>query len=257
MNEDATATLTSKEKETLRLILRGHDAKSSARALDLSVHTINGRLRDARRKLGVTSSKEAARLLLAQEGRDFLADEELGAASGEGDAQSSGSSNGAHSGRRRITGGILAMSVILALALAAAVAHDPTPSSAPPDTAPHTAPDTAPEQIAVDHATEAAAREWLADVDAGDWEASYNATGSQFRARNTLAVWSSTSRQVRSPLGAAASRVAAGYRQVYAPPNGYRSVEFRTDFSGKRDALETVTLEREDGEWRVVAYIIE
>jgi DNA-binding CsgD family transcriptional regulator len=249
MNEDATATLTSKEKETLRLILRGHDAKSSARALDLSVHTINGRLRDARRKLGVTSSKEAARRLLAEEGRDFLADEELGAAPEEGEAQSSGSSNGAHSGHRRITGGILAMSAILALALAAAVAHDPTPSISPPD--------TAPEQVAVDHATEAAAREWLADVDAGDWEASYDATGSQFRARNTLEVWSDTSEQVRTPLGGAASRVAAGYRQVYAPPNGYRSVEFRTDFSGKPDALETVTLEREDGEWRVVAYIIE
>jgi DNA-binding CsgD family transcriptional regulator len=253
MNENATATLTSKEKETLRLILRGHDAKSSARALDLSVHTINGRLRDARRKLGVTSSKEAARRLLAEEGRDFLADEELGAASGEGDAQSSGSSNGAHSGHRRITGGILAMSAILALALAAAVAHDPTPLSAPQATAS----DTAPERVAVDHATEAAAREWLADVDAGDWKASYDATGSQFRARNTLEVWSDTSERVRTPLGAAASRVAAGYRQVYAPPNGYRSVEFRTDFSGKPDALETVTLEREEGEWRVVAYIIE
>jgi len=249
MNEDATATLTSKEKETLRLILRGHDAKSSARALDLSVHTINGRLRDARRKLGVTSSKEAARRLLAEEGRDSLVDENLGAASGEGDAHSSGFSNGAHPGHRRITGGILAMSAILALALAAAVAHDPTPSVAPPD--------TAPEQVAIDHATEAAAREWLADVDAGDWEASYEATGSQFRARNTLEVWSDTSEQVRTPLGAAASREAVGYRQVYAPPNGYRSVEFRTDFSGKPGALETVTLEREDGEWRVVAYIIE
>ena len=38
--------LTDKEKETLRLILRGHDAKSSARELGLSVHTINERLRD-------------------------------------------------------------------------------------------------------------------------------------------------------------------------------------------------------------------
>ena len=37
MSEDATDALTPKEKETLRLILRGHDAKSSARALDLYV----------------------------------------------------------------------------------------------------------------------------------------------------------------------------------------------------------------------------
>ncbi len=60
-------TLTDKERQTLRLILRGHDAKSSARELGLSVHTVNERLRDARRKLGVTSSWEAARRLMAEE----------------------------------------------------------------------------------------------------------------------------------------------------------------------------------------------
>lgn len=61
-------TLTEKEKQTLRLIVRGHDAKSSARHLGLSVHTVNERLRDARRKLEVSSSREAARLLLEKEG---------------------------------------------------------------------------------------------------------------------------------------------------------------------------------------------
>src|SRR3546814_18394369 len=60
--------LTEKEKQTLRLIVRGHDAKSIARNLDLSVHTINERLRDARRKLTVSSSREAARLLFDAEG---------------------------------------------------------------------------------------------------------------------------------------------------------------------------------------------
>src|SRR3546814_16629520 len=60
--------LTEKEKQTLRLIVRGHDAKSIARNLDLSVHTINERLRDARRKLKVSSSREAARLLFDAEG---------------------------------------------------------------------------------------------------------------------------------------------------------------------------------------------
>src|SRR6218665_1750468 len=78
--------LSEKEKQTLRLIVRGHDAKSIARSLDLSVHTINERLRDARRKLAVSSSREAARLLLAAEGEgaapgtpDLLGDSEIGA----------------------------------------------------------------------------------------------------------------------------------------------------------------------------------
>src|SRR3954469_16734478 len=60
--------LTEKEKQTLSLIVRGHDAKSTARSLGLSVHTINERLRDARRKMAVSSSREAARLLLQAEG---------------------------------------------------------------------------------------------------------------------------------------------------------------------------------------------
>ena len=53
--------LTAKEKEALRLLLGGHDAKSMANQLGLSVHTINERLRDARRKLSVSGSKAAAR----------------------------------------------------------------------------------------------------------------------------------------------------------------------------------------------------
>ena len=60
-------SLSDRERETLRLLGRGHDAKSIASALDLSVHTVNERLRDVRRKLGVSSSREAARLLLAHE----------------------------------------------------------------------------------------------------------------------------------------------------------------------------------------------
>ena len=249
MSEDATDTLTPKEKETLRLILRGHDAKSSARALDLSVHTVNGRLRDARRKLGVTSSKEAARLLLADEGPDFLAGESLGDASAGGADAGTDASNGAHPGRRRIIGGLVAMSafiVLAALALAGSgTTHDPIP------------PDSSAEKVALDHATEAAARAFLTDVDAYDWEASYAATGSQFRSRNTLKIWSDASDQVRVPLGAVSSREATGYQEVYAPPNGYRVVTFRTDFSGKPDTKETVTLEREGGAWRVVSYVIE
>src|SRR3546814_2792949 len=55
--------LTEKEKETLRLLVDGHDAKSMARHLGLSVHTINERLRDARGKMAVSSSREAARQL--------------------------------------------------------------------------------------------------------------------------------------------------------------------------------------------------
>ena len=60
---EALKSLSVREQETLRLLLAGHDAKSIARNLGLSVHTVNDRLRDSRHKLGVSSSREAARLL--------------------------------------------------------------------------------------------------------------------------------------------------------------------------------------------------
>ncbi|GAA4024955.1 hypothetical protein GCM10022280_27290 [Sphingomonas swuensis] len=61
------SSLTDREKAALRLLLAGHDAKSIATYLGLSVHTVNERLRGARRKLGVGSSREAARVLAAAE----------------------------------------------------------------------------------------------------------------------------------------------------------------------------------------------
>ncbi len=51
----------------LRLLTRGHDVKSAAAELGLSVHTVNERLREARSKTGASSSRGAARLLAEQE----------------------------------------------------------------------------------------------------------------------------------------------------------------------------------------------
>lgn len=63
-----TGTLSEREKEALRLLANGHDAKSAAGVLQVSVNAINERLREARRKLGTTSSREAARILADFEG---------------------------------------------------------------------------------------------------------------------------------------------------------------------------------------------
>ncbi|GGB29224.1 hypothetical protein GCM10011380_18400 [Sphingomonas metalli] len=85
--DSALDRLSPREREVLTLIARGHDAKSAAQALGISVHTVNDRLLGARRKLGATTSREAARRLagavpqllgpepmgLAQGGEDRLA----------------------------------------------------------------------------------------------------------------------------------------------------------------------------------------
>jgi DNA-binding CsgD family transcriptional regulator len=55
--------LTEKELEILRLLAGGHTVKSIATQLDRSEASINERLREARRKTGVGSSRELARQL--------------------------------------------------------------------------------------------------------------------------------------------------------------------------------------------------
>ena len=62
--------LNDKELEVLRLLAAGHTVKSIAVSLDRSEASINERLRDARRKTGVGSSRELARLIDTQKNWD-------------------------------------------------------------------------------------------------------------------------------------------------------------------------------------------
>ncbi len=58
--------LSDKEREILRLLTAGHTVKTIAARLGRTEASINERLRDARRKTGIGSSRELARLLDAQ-----------------------------------------------------------------------------------------------------------------------------------------------------------------------------------------------
>lgn len=60
------AGLTDKELEILRLLTAGHTVKTIAVRLGRSEASINERLRDARRKTGIGSSRELARMVDAQ-----------------------------------------------------------------------------------------------------------------------------------------------------------------------------------------------
>ena len=245
--------LTEKEKQTLRLIVRGHDAKSSARSLGLSVHTINERLREARRKMAVSSSREAARLLLQAEGGagapipDLRADEDIGAdATPPTVDQKSAPIIGVGQAFRHpwIAIGGVSMSFVLGfLALVALpqVSTPPAPSAGTAD---------APQAEVVD-----TARRWLALLDQSRWDESYQATASAFHQLNTPQVWAAASERVRAPLGAMLSRTFVSDEQV-PTPEGYQMVKFRTRFANKAEAVETVTLDRENGGWRVTGVTV-
>lgn len=102
-----------------------------------------------------------------------------------------------------------------------------------------------------------AARQWLTLVDQGKWEDSYRGTMASFRKLNSLKVWADTSEKVRVPLGAVLSRVLLSQQNLPAPPYGYEVVKFRTSYANKADAIETVSLDKEGGIWRVAGVTIE
>jgi DNA-binding CsgD family transcriptional regulator len=135
---DSVNSLTEKEKETLRLVVRGHDAKSAANEIGLSAHTINERLRSARRKLGATSSWEAARILFECEAACKPQDPQNSVYTPMGEAAEPGTSHRSPTIRARHGGGAEAglnpalwngggVTVsILAMVLALSLAQDQT-----------------------------------------------------------------------------------------------------------------------------------
>lgn len=246
-------TLTEKEKETLRLLGDGHDAKSIAQHFGLSVHTINERLRDARRKMAISSSRGAARLLREIEHTHphFHGHTPLGdALATPAITEFQTAADRTRISRRLglIIGGTL-MSftfALLALSQLSGTNHVPV--------APQLVPVSTP---ALETAAIPAAREWLALVDAGDWNASWTATGEQFRLLNTVERWAAVSQSVRTPLGQLVNRELNSEEYIPAPPYGYHVVKFRTSYANRIDAIETLSLVWEADNWRVVGYTIE
>ena len=255
-------TLSDKEKDALRLLLQGHDAKSSARTLGLSVHTVNERLREARRKLGVTSSREAARRLAAEERGGTpkpLGDKPLGdAVEGQPAAGMAASAS-----RRKAGFGfgprpavILVGAAIMSLILAALFLPASPLAIAAPGTATIAASTAA---AAADSEAEGAARaaeNFLVLIDQSKWAESYDATGAQFRSLNTLAVWSDVSARVRTPLGKLVTRSIVTNEFVPTPPHGTRLVKFASTYADGTNQIESVSLAFEDGGWRVVGIVI-
>ncbi|WP_242137760.1 DUF4019 domain-containing protein [Sphingomonas sp. TREG-RG-20F-R18-01] len=253
---DGIGTLTEKEKQTLRLIVRGHDAKSTARSLNLSVHTINERLRDARRKMAVSSSREAARILFEAEGErsapptpELSGDTEIGedAPSSAPDQEvAPGKGVGPADRRSAMLIGVLVMTLALALLALLIVPQGASPVPSPADSA-----------TTANPAVVETARNWLALLDQSRWDESYRLTGKAFRKVNSVQMWTAASNKARVPLGGMVSRVLESQQYFPAPPEGYQVVKFRTAFANKDNAVETVTLEQESGAWRIVAVIVE
>jgi hypothetical protein len=106
-----------------------------------------------------------------------------------------------------------------------------------------------------------AAKSWLALVDAGKYEESWDQSGALFRRAVTKQQWNQALGSARTPLGAVKSRELKTKSESSslpgAPDGRYLVMQFQTSFASKASAVETVTTVLEsDGRWRVVGYYI-
>lgn len=255
MNERSQA-LTEREKETLRLLLAGHDAKSAATALGLSVHTVNERLREARRKLGVGSSREAARVMARAEAPNFLGDKQFGVA---GTAAPSPEPRPSDQRRRLgsplvwLSGGLVMMlAMVAAVAMTMAPHGDGAPAKTP---VAYAAADPASDKAGVEFA-----QAWVKLLDDQRWGDSWKASGAFFQSQIDEARWTETARSLRQALGAAGARSVksvSSARSLPGVPDGdYKIIQLATAFANRPAAVETVVLAKEGGDWKIYGYFI-
>jgi len=106
-----------------------------------------------------------------------------------------------------------------------------------------------------------AAESWLAIVDRGDYETSWDQSAELFRNAVTRDGWGQSLVMARQPLGALVSRTmkSADFATTLpgAPDGEYVVIQFTTSFANKESAVETVTpMKDPDGTWRVSGYFI-
>ncbi len=74
MDLSRLADLSGRERDCLRLFWRYQEAGAVARELGRSINTVNGQLKSARRRLGTSSTREAARAFAIFEGHQTVVD---------------------------------------------------------------------------------------------------------------------------------------------------------------------------------------
>jgi DNA-binding CsgD family transcriptional regulator len=255
-------SLTEKEKETLQLLLHGHDAKSIASTLNLSVHTVNDRLRDARRKLGATSSRQAARLFAESQdlAPNFFVPYKFGMAGSAINVPQNEQSSG-HAIRNHAfgwaLGGMLMLSFIVAASFLLIDGVGETQSTIIGNTGIE---DEAALVNNSDATSTNSATKWLALLDSKNWVQSWYRSGTLFRSQLSQDKWVTTIKPVRDPLGKVVSRTVGKVTNATslpgAPMGEYRLIEFKTNFANKRGSIETVVLAREQANWKVVGYFV-
>jgi len=106
-----------------------------------------------------------------------------------------------------------------------------------------------------------AADAWLAQLDAGDVEASWRGTSSLFRQLVDQETWTESFERVRAVFGRTLHRELSDTRHTTtvpgAPDGEYVVMEYAAELERKKEAVETVVAMRDvDGAWRVGGYFV-
>ncbi len=112
-----------------------------------------------------------------------------------------------------------------------------------------------------ENAAVAAAKQWLALVDEGEYGESWTRAAGYFKNAVTQEKWEQSLSGARKPLGKLISREVKDkmYETALpgAPDGEYVIIHFQTSFDNKKSATETVTpMLEKDGQWRVSGYFI-
>lgn len=113
-------------------------------------------------------------------------------------------------------------------------------------------------QAAVDSATQAA-QEWLALLDADRYEATWDEAAAFFQSRVGTEQWLRQIKQAHGPLDSLRSRSLVEARYTPSIPNApegeYVVAQYRATY-GSAEVVETVSLKKEQDEWRVAGYLV-
>lgn len=104
------------------------------------------------------------------------------------------------------------------------------------------------------------AKEWLALVDAEEYDKSWQEAAPFFKENVKEKKWEEMISSVRGPLGKVESRELLGAQFITtlpgAPQGEYVVIQFKTNFADKPDSVETITPMKTAGAWRVSGYFI-
>ena len=106
----------------------------------------------------------------------------------------------------------------------------------------------------------AAAHSWLATVDNGEYEKSWNEASNLFKDNVTVRQWKTAMENAHKSFGKVMQRdysKAIDYDQIPNFPKGnYTVILYDSVFESSERAVEVVTLTVEENKWSVVGYVI-